>query len=481
MALMNFLRWLFAFSLLVLIACSDSVKRLASAKGVVRQEMRAENFSVSLMSYADSAVSGKLLSFPSVNLFYRANDFMPVWTNRNLFNQRGDSLIRIIRTAPYHGFVAEDYHLAEIDSILLAAMVSSDPAELLATLDILLTDAFIGIGYHIRHGRLHKDNLNRHDKLPEIDSALIDVLTRSVFENRITQTLESLEPPKTSYKAFRLQLKNKIDSLSVADDSVSNALQIQIRQLAANMEQLRWEAYDSSQRYILVNIPSFRLGIFDRDSLVFESNVVVGSTETPTPTLDAVIKSFVLFPAWNVPRKIAVQELLPKIKRDTSYLASHNYHVYDNSGNFIHPDSVDWKRYGKNNFPFLIKQGEGDNNALGIIKFVFINEHDIYLHDTNAKRSFQNDFRALSHGCVRVEKAIDMAKFLVQENNPWCSPQDLQMMLAGRQQRQVSLNPIDLRIRYYTCEAQTDGTVRFYPDVYGLNNKLIEAMYCRNN
>lgn len=481
MTLKNFLRWLCAFSMLVPIACSDSVKRLTATKGTFKQEMRPQNFLLTLTSYADSGRFEKLLSWPSVNLFYRSNDYMPVWTNRYSFNQRGDSLISLIRTVSYHGLFADDYHLHEIDNIILETLVSPNPSELLADLDILLTDAFIGMGYHIHHGRLERGSLSRYDHLSETDTALIARLSKSVFENNITQTIESLGPEHKAYNVFRRQLKNKIDSLHVAGDSTAHLLKEQVRQLTVNMEQLRWETSDSSRRYVLVNIPSFKLGIMQDDSLVFESDVVVGSLGTPTPTLDAVIRSFVLFPVWNVPRKIATDELLPKLKRDTSYLASHNYQVYDSHGNSINPDSVDWRRYGRNNFPFLIRQAEGDNNALGVIKFVFANEHDIYLHDTNAKRSFQNDFRALSHGCVRVQRALDMARFLLQENNPWCSVRDFERFLGTGTHRQVVLNPIDLRIRYYTCEARDDGNVDFYPDVYGMNARLIDALYCRNN
>src|SRR5690606_27104899 len=110
--------------------------------------------------------------------------------------------------------------------------------------------------------------------------------------------------------------------------------------------------------------------------------------ETPTPKLDADIRSFIVYPYWNVPRQIAVEEILPKVKRDSLYLQRNHFQVVDVRGNLINPDSVKWSKYHVNNFPFMFQQTEGEHNALGIIKFPFYSEKNIYLHDTNTKRTF---------------------------------------------------------------------------------------------
>lgn len=477
-----FLRWLFAFSMLIPIACSDSVKRMTRSAAVVsKQELPAENWLSSLLEDPAYLNHLQLSSPPSVKIFYALQHNRPVWTTGNGLTTPGDSLLKILHTIPYYGLLPEDYHTQQI-ATLIEKNSTSENFSKLSELDILMTDALVSIGYHIRHGRIQKDSLYCSNTLPRIDTTLITAISKSVTRNNIARTLESLQPPGAFYKVLKQALKHKVDSLSLATtDSLHIKLEDEVRKLAVTMEQLRWEQQDSSQRYVLVNIPSFKLEVVERDSLLFESNVVVGTTETPTPTLDAVIKSFVLFPSWNVPRKIATQELLPKIRKDSSYLTTHHYRVYDTYGKRLHPDSINWDQYSTHKFPFLLQQSEGDHNALGIIKFVFANDYDVYLHDTNAKRFFQKESRAFSHGCVRVEKAIELAKFLIAESNRYCSPDDLKEYLATRTQRQVCVNPIDLRIRYYTCEARSDGSVAFHPDVYGLSGKLAEALYCRNN
>ncbi len=129
----------------------------------------------------------------------------------------------------------------------------------------------------------------------------------------------------------------------------------------------------------------------------------------------------------------------------------------------------------------MLQQSEGEHNALGIVKFNFVNDYNVYLHDTNAKRFFTHDKRAYSHGCVRVERALDLAKFLVSRQNPYSSENDLLRFLRAGKQQQLTVDPIDLRIRYFTCQPGNDGTVRFFEDVYGKNAPLMDAFFCRAN
>jgi murein L,D-transpeptidase YcbB/YkuD len=245
------------------------------------------------------------------------------------------------------------------------------------------------------------------------------------------------------------------------------------------MEQWRWEATNTSQEYIMVNIPSFHLDVVNRDSVIFKTSVIVGTPLSQTPTFDARMVNMILYPYWNVPRDISTKELLPKIKRDSSYLANSQYRVLDMSGNVIAPELIDWSIHNVNNFPFMLQQTEGQHNALGIVKFNFVNPYNIYLHDTNAKGLFNEPNRTLSHGCIRVDRALELARLLVSRENRFCSVNDLQRFLKAEKQQQVSLDPIDLRIRYYTCHPRKDGQVQFYADVYGKNAILIDAIYCR--
>ncbi|HEX5168061.1 MAG TPA: L,D-transpeptidase family protein, partial [Cyclobacteriaceae bacterium] len=313
--------------------------------------------------------------------------------------------------------------------------------------------------------------------------SLWNVMSHAISKNHLGRGLEMLEPQNKFYHLLKNDLKTKLDSLPlVLTDSVSSAkLRQRIRHLCINMEQWRWEQMDFNRPYVLVNIPSFQLDVIDNDSLVFESNVVVGTPVSQTPTLDSKLVNMILYPYWNVPRDIATKELLPKIKSDSTYLLSNRYRVLDIQGREIHPDSIDWKAHHVNNFPFMIQQSEGEHNALGIVKFNFINDFNIYLHDTNAKRFFGYDKRAYSHGCIRVERALDLARFLVSRENPYASVNDYQRFLKAGKQQQVNIDPIELRIRYFTCHAGKDGVVRFFDDIYQKNASLMEALFCREN
>ena len=471
----RWLSWITFFCLLI--ACSDSVQQFSS----VPKRQEATN-SVKEMLEGGVAMPASLGSMPSVTQFYKYRGFEKVWTTDNTLTQNGDSLLQVLQNVTYYGLLPEDYHYALVDELVTGAAIHPTE-EKLNQLEVIMTDALLSMAYHIRHGRMQPDTLFVYKELPTVDTMLIQTVSETVETGRIKNALEQFEPANFSYKVLKNSLKDMLDSLQSTpawNVPLRSVLQDRIQLLTVNMEQLRWEANNRPAEYIRVNIPSYRLEIVRNDSLVFESNVVVGSMTTPTPTLRSVVKSFVLYPNWNVPRKIATQELLPKIQKDSAYLVSNRYRVYDPSGKLLHPDSIQWSRYHHNNFPFLLQQSEGDHNALGIIKFIFDNDYGVYLHDTNAKRFFKKDIRAYSHGCIRVEKAVQLAHYLLQSDDR-CTPADLEKFLSKRQQRQICLRPIDLQIQYYTCEARQDGSVQFHHDIYSRTGKLVEAMYCRNN
>jgi murein L,D-transpeptidase YcbB/YkuD len=151
--------------------------------------------------------------------------------------------------------------------------------------------------------------------------------------------------------------------------------------------------------------------------------------------------------------------------------------VIDIDGNVIPDSTIDWSSLTRNNFPYVLRQREGSDNALGIIKFSFANNYGVYLHDTNSRRLFTKTKRALSHGCVRVHKAIALAHYLVKDDHVYVSPEDLDQYLALKQRTEVRiLKPIPLFIEYFTCENK-GGTIQFYEDIYKKDDVLIKALY----
>lgn len=474
----KFLRWSPLFGAVFFFACSDSVRQFKKPAATPQPE----NIILTLLREEGNIEGEELFAPCAINEIYSSRHYYPFWFKRNELTAQGDTLMRVLHRAHYFGLVPADYHLKAIDRLSWMTKMSMD-AKTLARIDLLMTDGLLAMAHHLHNGRIDRDRLVIKSPGEELDSLLWDVIHQSISKNNITEGLESLEPQYSFYKLLKKDLRGKLDSLSfvVTDSMMSRRIKQQVRDLSVNMEQWRWETAESKEPYILVNIPSFYLGVVDNDSMVFESNVVVGAPYSQTPVLDAKLVNLILYPYWNVPRDIATKELLPKVKHDPTYLVSNRYKVLDIRGKEIHPDSVNWKEHHVNNFPFMFQQSEGEHNALGIVKFNFVNDFNIYLHDTNAKRFFAFDKRAYSHGCVRVERALDLAKFLVGRENPYSSENDLQRVLKAGKQQQLNVDPIDLRIRYFTCQPGSDGKVQFFDDVYGKNAPLMDAFFCRAN
>lgn len=423
-------------------------------------------------------------SFPSwcqVDDFYTLRNHRLLWHKDETRTALADSMIRIIRRAEYMGLVPEDYHIDMINGLVFRLGHSKPDPGSVAHLDLLLTDALFSVASHVRYGRLERDSTGWKEKSIETDSVILNTLTRAISRNRLSEGLHELEPSFSTYHALRRALQARLDSVkSPLMTTARMELLKEIADLTVSMEQWRWESNEPGSRYILVNIPAYRLTLLDNDSVEFESRVIVGAPYFPTPILDGTIRNFIVYPSWNVPRRISTRELLPRIRTDSAYLESNRYQVLDIRGREVHPDSIDWSGLGVNYFPYLIRQSPGASNALGLLKFNFVNEYNIYLHDTNARGLFNAGYRALSHGCIRVERALELARHLVSRENPYCSARDFDRFMREELSRQVSLEPVGLRIRYITCEALADGRVVCHPDIYGQNAKLREAISCRN-
>jgi murein L,D-transpeptidase YcbB/YkuD len=346
-------------------------------------------------------------------------------------------------------------------------------------MDVLLTDAFLAMARDLKHGRI------RQAKVTKEDSLQVAFLTDTLSAGDIRSYLKVQEPRYREYSLLREALNNILDSLDVSDrklllagrtiDSAEAHRKIQC--IEVNMERWRNENADLDHIYTWVNIPSYMFYVFDNHKVVLQSAVVVGKPSTPTLTFSSNIECLTIFPYWYMPRKIAVREYLPVIKRDTSFLSRNNFDVLDRQGKIQNPKTIDWKRYNEDNFPFTLRQREGKENSLGIIKFVFDNPYAIFLHDTNAKKLFKHKVRAYSHGCIRLEKAVEFAHYLVGGNRSAVSAKTLNKFLGDQKRQTITLNQsIPIHIRYLTCEVR-DGKLFFYPDIYKKDVNLVNIIY----
>ena len=244
--------------------------------------------------------------------------------------------------------------------------------------------------------------------------------------------------------------------------------------IIANMERWRWMPSDLGDFRVFVNIPEFRLWIERNGQPEYTTRVVVGTTKNQTPIFSDNIRHLVVNPYWNVPSSILRGEIAPAVLANPGYTDSHNMDLLYN-GSPISPWSVDWSQVSSSNFPFRVRQRPGAGNALGQIKFLFPNKHDVYLHDTPSKSLFSRSYRAFSHGCVRVQNPMEFADALMA-NEPNISRASLEAMFGPSERWVNPEKQIPVHLAYFTLRVDEDGTIRSFGDVYGHHEKLIAAM-----
>jgi len=242
--------------------------------------------------------------------------------------------------------------------------------------------------------------------------------------------------------------------------------------IVANMERWRWEPNDYGDFQVTVNIPEFRLWIMNKDEVHYTTRVVVGTPKNQTAVFNDEIEHIVVNPYWNVPSSIATNEIKPHLIANPGYLASQNMEMLS-GGKVVNASAIDWTQTNINRFH--IRQKPGAGNALGRVKFLFPNQHDIYLHDTPSKSLFSRSFRAYSHGCVRVENPMDFADALLALE-PEMNAGTLEAAFGDKERWFNLKTKIPVHISYFTLRVDADGTIRSYGDVYGMNQRLKELL-----
>ena len=230
-----------------------------------------------------------------------------------------------------------------------------------------------------------------------------------------------------------------------------------IKSISINMERCRWISpkMDKAPEVIAVNIPSYRLVYFKNGKPVFTSKVVVGKELNKTVVFSGQMSYLNFAPYWNIPVSILKKEIKPGIAKDPNYLAKHN---------------MEWNGN-------MVRQKPGGQNSLGKVKFMFPNTNNIYLHDTPAKSLFNKDDRAFSHGCVRVERARDLAIMITKEDGNWTEAKVDKAMNAGKESTYVLKKKIPVYIAYFTAWADENGNVAFFEDIYKRDNRLSGLLY----
>lgn len=249
-------------------------------------------------------------------------------------------------------------------------------------------------------------------------------------------------------------------------------VEARIEQLRANLERARWVFYDPESEFLAVNIAGFELYLVRRGEVVWRTRVQVGKPYRSTPIFASTLSYLVFNPTWTVPPTILRQDFLPQLVQDPSYLAKRDIDVLDRNGALVKQDTIDWS--SSRNLPYQLVQRPGPTNALGRVKFMFPNEHFVYLHDTPSKDLFAKDSRAFSSGCIRVENPLELAQMVLGEK--WDRAQIDALLAAGRTKTVFLDKPIGVKLLYWTAEVDGTGRVSFFPDVYSRDKPLIDAL-----
>jgi murein L,D-transpeptidase YcbB/YkuD len=250
-----------------------------------------------------------------------------------------------------------------------------------------------------------------------------------------------------------------------------------IEQIRVTLERVRWVARDVEDEFVLTNIASFKTFLVRDRKIVWSGRSQVGRDYRQTPVFKAKIKYLQFNPTWTVPPGILSKDILPRVQQDPAYLASKEMDLIDRDGSKVDPAAVDWSQYSARRLPpYQFVQRPGPTNALGRVKFIFPNEHFVFLHDTPSKGLFDRTERSFSSGCIRVENPFDLAEMMLNDAEKW-NAGTIQELLDSEKPQTVFLDePMTVMLLYSTVGVTDDEVVRFYNDIYQRDARVLESL-----
>jgi murein L,D-transpeptidase YcbB/YkuD len=465
--------------------------------------------------------------------FYRARKFRPVWSEGDKLNEQGQKLRAVLASTERDGLSPLRYRF-DVAQKMTAAFEEEGDAELSeqqearygGELDLLLTEGFTryaqdlatgtldpkqgGLKWNIPRGAVPRENLLRALQSGDDPETIIDKVRPAAPQyRRLMHVLSRLndvknkggwqplqagkvEPGDSSpvVAALRQRLMNSEDQREAAMaargsarpmwfdrdlllalkhfqerhaidgdgrlgdktlEELNHSTDDRIAEVKLNLDRWRWLPHDLGKMYIMVNVAGFEMSVVENNRAIEEMNVVVGKPGWATPIFADTLEHLVVNPYWNVPPSIAEDEILPAIAQDPGYLARNNMERTSDGG---------------------FRQRPGPTNALGEFKFLFPNQHDVYLHDTPADALFSRSSRAFSHGCIRLERPRDLA-YLLGQKLADKSPEQIDRLSDMDTEQWINLKrKIPVYVLYFTTWVDDDGTVRYHHDVYGIDEQF---------
>ena len=465
-----------------------------------------------------------------VRAVYAVFENSPLWLQEGGVKERADALLEALKTAPDHGLDTAAYPVSEITALVNATrLTDTASAGTLADADVLLTSAYVAYAADMLVGQVDPQTVSQAWNIPAMPKELDSAVVLGIESSDLKESFAAMAPQDADYTSLKAafmryrklaagggwqavtsatpaaELETRISSeLAMGDsardetrgaDSLSTAAPLpaaatpaatnksllaqyqerhgltrtgkldkatlaelnvsaaeRAKQIAANLERHRWLPRSLGSRYVYVNVPAFRLDAYDSGQKALSMKVVVGAEfeGRVTPVFSDSMETVAFRPYWNITPDIQAKEIVPKLRSNPGYLEAENMEWYNDGGT---------RR---------IRQRPGDKNSLGLVKFLFPNNFNIYLHDTPAKSLFKQEFRAASHGCIRLEKPAELAQWVLG----WDAARVQDAMNGGGDNKQVKVSPkIPVYIVYFTSYYR-DGQLFFGDDIYNRDDKL---------
>lgn len=488
-----------------------------------------------------------LFSWDVLQSFYLKRMYTPAWMTNNTLDPIGYMLLDYIRQVDRQGLQPTDYHLFLIEKYAdrIVPYIPMDNEDMMK-LDVLLTDAFLLLGFQLYYGKVDPEKEGASWKMqrkePEMQLDLI--LEEALAANDVANSLNLLAPHYRSYWMMKeelafflelsvqswpalrsdtaikpgeidqllpkirerlIKLRYKLsDSISIiydemlekqvkvfqADwglnsdgvigkgtlDALNNQPDKLIERLKVNMERFRWLPFKVTDKYIIINIANFKLDLIEGSDTLISMRAIVGKNFRETPVFNEQMTYIVFNPTWTVPNTILRNDVIPELLKGPEYLVKKNMKLLRMDGSEIAYSEIDWSNVSKKNFPYMVRQDSGPENALGRIKFMFPNTFNVYIHDTPSRGYFARDDRALSSGCVRVENPIELAVLLLSDIPEWSPEQILNTIQRETEQTVLLRKPVDVVLIYLTAWTDGDGRIQLRKDVYHQDEMVLKAL-----
>ncbi len=385
-----------------------------------------------------------------VQNLYSGNDNNQLWFSSKKSQTKANEWLNAIDSANKYGFISDKIQIEQI-RVALSGKNKTDIV-IKEAADQQLTGLVLNFIKALQEGIVKFD----YDGVSAPrDSVYVAQLLNSNPNESVANLIERFECKDPDYLVYKQFL----------NDSITPNDTLKYKTILLAMNYRKYLSLNGQSEYVVANIPATEVEYFKNDKPALQMRSVAGKKKNPTPTIASYITNIVTFPFWNVPFSIASKELLPKVQNDETYLERNNFEVVDAKGNVVDDYDLNWADYTEKTFPYFFRESTGPNNSLGILKFNLKNPFSIFLHDTNSKGGFAKESRFLSHGCIRLEKPVELADLLTDGKI------DTTLLKTGGKDTESKIIKLEKEVPVFIIYMPVkivEGRVVFLKDVYGL-------------